>query len=287
VSGAVIDSVLFNDWHPVCRSASVRASAGIRTQLLGQRIVVVRDATTGDAVAHARREPVQSVRMFATCERYDLVWVCLGTPASQPPTFPESGLPGFVSACCGPFPNVRASGTRLIENYIDAAHFPFVHGGVLGDPAMPEIGDYDARVTANGVESDPIRVFQPDPFAGTPGEVTYTYHVFRPLTAHFTKHMPTARNGMVLTITPHEERHSTAWFIVATNGRPGLDADALEREYTPRITSIFGQDRAIVESQRPELLPLDLQSELHLKSDRVAIAYRRWLRDLGVTWGVA
>lgn len=50
---------------------------------------------------------------------------------------------------------------------------------------------------------------------------------------------------------------------------------------------IFAQDRPIVESQRPELLPLDLQAELHLRSDRTAIAYRRWLRQLGLTFGVA
>ena len=50
---------------------------------------------------------------------------------------------------------------------------------------------------------------------------------------------------------------------------------------------IIEQDRLIVESQRPEEIPLDLQAELHLKSDRLAIAYRRYLRQLGVTVGVA
>jgi hypothetical protein len=39
------------------------------------------------------------------------------------------------------------------------------------------------------------------------------------------------------------------------------------------------------QSQRPELLPQ--QAELHLRSDRAAIAYRRWLRQLGLTFGTA
>lgn len=47
---------------------------------------------------------------------------------------------------------------------------------------------------------------------------------------------------------------------------------------------VLGED---IESQRPELLPLDLQAELHLRSDRTAIAYRRWLRELGVRTGIA
>lgn len=239
--------------------------------------------------AHADQTPPVKARAqaFLTRERYGLIWVSLGSPEFDVPPFPEHGATGYVSALCGPFEHVRAAGPRLIENYLDAAHFPFVHDGMLGDRRYPELGEFQARITPNGVESDPIAVYQPDPFAGAPGRVTYTYHAYRPLTAHFTKHMPGATNGMVLTITPHDLLDSTAWFIVATNGRPDFDSARLEAEYTPRIGEIFEEDRVIVESQRPELLPLDLQAELHLKSDRVAIAYRGWLQQLGVRWGVA
>jgi phenylpropionate dioxygenase-like ring-hydroxylating dioxygenase large terminal subunit len=54
------------------------------------------------------------------------------------------------------------------------------------------------------------------------------------------------------------------------------------RAFQDRVTE---QDRLIVESQRPELLPLDLQAELHLRSDRMAIAYRKWLRKIGLRYG--
>ena len=53
------------------------------------------------------------------------------------------------------------------------------------------------------------------------------------------------------------------------------------------FNQIVAQDVPIVESQRPEALPLDLQVELHLRSDRTAIAYRRWLAELGWIFGVA
>jgi phenylpropionate dioxygenase-like ring-hydroxylating dioxygenase large terminal subunit len=55
-------------------------------------------------------------------------------------------------------------------------------------------------------------------------------------------------------------------------------------QFQNRVTE---QDRVIVESQRPELLPLDLQAELHLRSDRMAIAYRKWLRAIGLRYGTA
>lgn len=82
---------------------------------------------------------------------------------------------------------------------------------------------------------------------------------------------------------PAYELESTAWFVVATN--TSTDHERLRVEYTPRIGAIFAEDRTIVESQRPELLPLALQAELHLRSDRMAIGYRTWLRRLGLRYG--
>jgi vanillate O-demethylase monooxygenase subunit len=41
------------------------------------------------------------------------------------------------------------------------------------------------------------------------------------------------------------------------------------------------QDRVVVESQRPEELPIDLSEELHIKGvDQASIEYRRWLLEL-------
>ena len=56
------------------------------------------------------------------------------------------------------------------------------------------------------------------------------------------------------------------------------------REFQDKVAA---QDIRIVNSQRPELLPLDLQSELHLRSDQIAIAYRRWLKQLGLQYGTS
>jgi phenylpropionate dioxygenase-like ring-hydroxylating dioxygenase large terminal subunit len=51
--------------------------------------------------------------------------------------------------------------------------------------------------------------------------------------------------------------------------------------------TVAAQDVPIVESQRPEKLPLDLQAELHLRSDKTSIAYRKWLNELGLTFGTS
>jgi len=88
--------------------------------------------------------------------------------------------------------------------------------------------------------------------------------------------------AMYFTVTPVSELSSIAWTYVAK------DYENIPDEETQLFEDmITWQDVPIVESQRPELLPLDLQAELHLRSDRTAIAYRKWLRELGLTFGTA
>ena len=51
-------------------------------------------------------------------------------------------------------------------------------------------------------------------------------------------------------------------------------------------TSIFEQDRPVLESQQPKCLPLDPLAEFSVLPDKTAINYRRWLKQLGMTFGV-
>jgi phenylpropionate dioxygenase-like ring-hydroxylating dioxygenase large terminal subunit len=221
--------------------------------------------------------------VYRVAERYGLVWVCLGEPAGDLPPFPEWEDEAFRKLLCGPY-TVEASGPRIVENFLDVAHFPYVHENVLGVPDRPEIADYEAAVSDAGVEARGVRVWQPDPYGTGQGDwVSYTYRVHRPLTAYLLKESTGPRFSILLTITPHEPAQSTAWMWMAMNyGHDLPAADLIAWQ-----DGIFAQDRPILESQRPELLPLDLTAELNIKADRTAIAYRRWLRQLGVSFGTA
>ena len=69
-----------------------------------------------------------------------------------------------------------------------------------------------------------------------------------------------------------------AFFFVCRNfdlDIPAEDIRAWERK-------VMGEDQRIVESQRPEELPLDLAAELHVRSDNMTIAYRKELARLGL-----
>jgi phenylpropionate dioxygenase-like ring-hydroxylating dioxygenase large terminal subunit len=321
----IADPVLADDWHPVVTCDELATRRLVGTRLLGEDIVVWQAdgralawqdlcvhrgtrlslgrvdgctlqcpyhgwvyGTDGQCVripALPDSPPPRKARVktYRAVERYGLVWVCLGEPAQDVPPFPEWEDGDFRKLLCGPYA-VEASGPRIVENFLDVAHFPFVHENVLGTPGRPEIADYEAVIDEQGVEASGVRVYQPDPYGTGQGDwVSYTYRALRPFTAYLLKESTGPRFSILLTITPHEPKRSTAWMWMAMNyGHDVPEADLIAWQ-----DRIFGQDRPILESQRPELLPLDLAAELNVRADRAAVMYRRWLRRLGVSFGTA
>jgi phenylpropionate dioxygenase-like ring-hydroxylating dioxygenase large terminal subunit len=189
---------------------------------------------------------------------------------------------------------VHACGPRIIENFLDMAHFSFIHTGILGDPAHTEVPDYKVAPFDDGLGEQGMQgVIATECFAYQPlsnllsdkgSMVEYTYRVVRPLSAILTK-LPQQQDGYTeaisLHVQPVDEEHCRAWIILAmTNSASGDDE---LRAFQDRI---FGQDLAILESQRPRRLPLDYGIEVPQRADRLSAAYRRMLRELGMTYGV-
>ena len=64
------------------------------------------------------------------------------------------------------------------------------------------------------------------------------------------------------------------WEFVGIKGRQ----DQTDDEIIAFHQKVIEQDRHIVENQRPEMLPLDITAELHLRvADEPALEYRRRL----------
>jgi len=235
--------------------------------------------------AHPEERPPSKarVRTYITKEKYGLIWVCLGTPSRDIPKFSEWDDTNYRKIFCGPY-GVKASGPRLVENFLDVAHLPILHGGLLGDSAHAKIDDFEIQEDDEGICASGIRIWQPDPDGtGKASPMVYTYKVFRPLTAYFVKESSKQGFSMMMSVTPVDEAESIMWMTIAMN----YAHDVPDKELRAFQDKIVSQDIRVVESQRPELLPLDLQAELHLRSDRMAIAYRKWLRRLGLSFGTA
>jgi phenylpropionate dioxygenase-like ring-hydroxylating dioxygenase large terminal subunit len=227
-------------------------------------------------------------------ERYGFIWASLGDPPHDVPPFPEANDSSFRIFNAGPYA-FGANAFRSVENFVDATHFPFVHSGFNGVMTQPErLNDYTVTKGPEGLSTSGIRVFQPygDP-RQVPVDAEYRYKCLRPTTAYFSKAVritdpAQAHRGsdndrfcILLTAQPIDEVSCTIRLALALNFGPELtDADISRRQDV-----VFAQDAAIVATQHPERIPLDLRQELHLRSDRLGLEYRRWLKELGVTYG--
>lgn len=221
---------------------------------------------------------------------HGLLWVARDPVAPQPPALADVPARRVV---CGPYV-VETSAPRVIENFLDTSHFAFVHEGWLGDAGHPEVPDYRVDRTGDGRPLiDDYRAWQPRAAAAvTTGTwVRYRYEVLGPYAALLVKQPQagdgespvdahTVRDAYAALACPLDEERTRVWFLQFTSDTATPAADLQRFQDT-----IFGQDRPVLESQRPRRLPLS-GGEVHGAADRLSAAYRRWLAGRGIDLGV-
>ena len=223
------------------------------------------------------------VKSYKVIEKMNMVWINLSKDTNDFVNIKEFNESNFNHVASGPY-IMNASAPRAIENFLDVAHFPFVHENHLGVKDKPMIDDYDVVSSNKGIHASNVKVFQPNP-DGTnkSGEVIYDYHVHSPFVASLGKDVSKKeRFVLVFYVTPISETKSMIYTLTLMNF--GKLDDKIVRDYQDFITA---QDVPIVESQRPELLPMDLQEELSIRSDKISIAYRRYLKKMNISFGVS
>ena len=233
--------------------------------------------------------PPHGVKAVDVREAHGLVWVRLAPGEDDLPAFAAESDSRLRKLNCGPY-TVEASAPRIVENFLDMAHFGFVHEGWLGARSATAIDEYRVEDTPTGLRATQCKAWQPQSnlHSTAPAQVEYTYEVTAPYTAVLTK-IPeigtTAvadwRESIALFIAPVDEERSTVWFRLAV-----ADFDSSDGKLRAFQDTIFRQDQPVLESQRPKRLPLDLRAELHTSADRASSAYRRHLSRVGITFGV-
>ncbi|MDA0638626.1 aromatic ring-hydroxylating dioxygenase subunit alpha [Nonomuraea sp. MCN248] len=225
------------------------------------------------------------VDSYPVVEKYGMVWAFLGDlPEERRPPIPhvaEHGDPSFRPVYWQTV--LEANYERAMENVVDAAHTPFVHGSFLGDPDKPEIPDYEVTQDEWHAEAD-IRL-HPPVSKGLWGmlapkrldHVVVTNGWYLPNVVKLHVRLPFGDLILYDHNIPLSQNRTLVKLVGYRNFFPGrwADGNALKR-----IRRIFEQDRKVVEAQRPELLPYDLAAELHLRSDALQIAYRRRRQEL-------
>jgi len=267
------DPVALNDWYAVATATDLDHAAD--TKLLGHPITV----GPGHKVVHDGRDlPVR--------EKFGVLWTTLGTPNKEIFDIAESQETGRRFVPCG-WVKMRASGLRVVENFLDMAHFPFVHADILGSEPHTEVLSYKSEIRhdVDEVWATNCKFFQPQMTTTRPdGEFAQlTYRVPSPFVVMLYRVVPDSggvEDAIALFIHPIDEDEVRAIPVMCLTDQEASHTQLLRFEQV-----IFLQDRIIVENQRPRLLPLEARAEIPTRADSSSVAYRRWLKQKGLTFG--
>jgi len=223
----------------------------------------------------------QCVESFSAQVAYDLVWVRLddqaGTAIPAHPSWDDESM----RVVAGEPYTWPTSALRRVENFVDLAHFPWVHDGTLGTRAepVPPIPSIERA----GAE---LRFHYDPPEMPVEREALFGHSRYRmpiPCTVDIEFHLDTgAKRHLWMTASPLDERSCRAfWSISRDDDRDGDDAPHLAFQQI-----VLDEDEPVVCNQDPPEMVLDPGFELSVRTDRVSIEYRRWLHQLADAAGV-
>lgn len=230
-----------------------------------------------------------NLNSYGVVERYGLVWTCL---ASKPGDEADAKIPpvphwhdeGFQQINC-PSIDINAFAGRQVEGFIDVAHFAFVHPESFAQADNPVVPDYQTEPTDDGFEAKYYSSVPNVPHgveADIPKDFEWLRHfrVHVPFAASLVVHFPEgARLSMLNAASPISATETRLFDARCRN----FDTDQPVQDVYDFNLQVFEEDRAMVENQKPENLPLDPKLEVHIPADKSSIAYRRALRAIGLS----
>jgi vanillate O-demethylase monooxygenase subunit len=169
---------------------------------------------------------------------------------------------------------------------LDDTHFPWVHPGLLGDPEHPEPPDHEAfrerdyLVSRYSTLQPANETISGQELSGKLETVTYT-NWCTPTTIRLRKDGPAGTYAIYQVMCPVSAEQTLVFLQMARD----FDRDpARDQSYLEFEDRIQEQDRPVIESQRPWLLPpLSARLTLFVRpADLPLIAFQRWLEELGV-----
>lgn len=249
----------------------------------------------GDCVRIPAREEMatvmnRKVRRHHATESAGIVWVCLADqPKYAPPVFPEQHDPEF-RVLQGRTYDWQTSSPRRLENFVDFAHFSFVHDGSIGSRENPRVEAVKVWREDNVMRFDRSGVKEPG--VGKKKELlgltddwiepTNVYHVTMPHTVHLKRIFPNGKRYVLfMAASPVDATTTRSFWWQARDFGTEAEHDAFFMDFEDEV---LAEDKPIIESQTP--IQMDLAGELARQempvrhADIVSVEYRRWLLEL-------
>lgn len=230
-------------------------------------------------------------------ERYGLIWVCL----AEKPKYDLPDLAGleddhFLPGPLRTYEPWVASAPRVIMAALDDTHGPWVHEGLVGDREHPAPPDHQVwregqclKVEFTMLQPNNPTIAEDEADLGH-REVALTTTVAIPNIIHFDIRAVDSAQGrrtmIWQTVSPRKYNETNTFWGSARNY--DFDQPVYNEGFEAMQDTLREQDRRIVESQRPWLLPpFWTKIELPLRpADQPLIEYQKWLEELGITIAV-
>jgi len=279
------DPSLEHGWHPLALSHEVGGDLegtgdpeGTAVRLLGRAYTLTRG---GDGAV--RVDPA----VAAVEERFGVVWA-----APLPPRVPlmdsaDDADPQFAQGWLVPDTSSSPAGA-LAENFLDVAHFPFVHAGTFGAAEEPYVEPFEVELDDDGLGSSQVQWFD-NP--GDPGvaagerpvrqrrRATYTYRWPFQLQLRLEELDAGAVKTILFFLQPQDHDSTRIYTKMLLHGIGGVavpDASVVADEVAFEV-AVLAEDLALQRAMTVTGLPLRLKDELHVRSDRSGVALRRIL----------
>ncbi|RKP57833.1 aromatic ring-hydroxylating dioxygenase subunit alpha [Pararobbsia silviterrae] len=268
-------------------SAGVKTGDTVQCPYHGWRFGSDGVCTHIPAQPDARIPAKARVDAYPVIERFGWIWAFLGDlPEAERPPLPDLGWVDHPSfhIVSGRF-DWDASWDRVIENGLDFAHAPFVHGSVFGDRERPEMDAFDVvaddwQGTATMIMHRPVRkgwLRRKSTGERVHVETRPGFHMSGPCTTLSLRPRAGWRIEIVSAHTPIDATHTRTWWMM---GRTFFRSALFDRQAARRNLLVFEQDHEVLRRVKPERVPDDWQREVSVKSDALQIAFRQRLHEL-------
>jgi len=292
---------LLDQWHVVARARDIAPGATVQVTLLGQDLLIWR-AAGGELQAWAGRRsrangpllalpvhlppglPARHQRdgqAYAVCEGSALVWVCMGRAPAGPPLLADWGVAHGENVIARPV-SYRANALRCMDHFLHDSPAAAAQAGAGLDALPGASAAYRVEAGPAGLCTSPFAIVLREEEAEEHGEVCVLarYHCLSPTLACIEKGLGGPRPWFVWCAwTPVALDRAQLWLVMGLP--PGIVAP--ERLIWEQQELVLPEDeRWLVESLRPFQLPLGVADEAETLGSPLSLAYRRWVRDLGL-----
>ncbi|MEC7909712.1 MAG: aromatic ring-hydroxylating dioxygenase subunit alpha [Actinomycetota bacterium] len=216
-------------------------------------------------------------------EKYGLIWLCPGKPLKPLFELEEELDPSFRRINTE-VQKWEVAATRMVDNFLDITHFPYVHAGTFGAGQETKV----PNITLEYLDGDffgyryDILAANPEEAKSTSGsneesvERSMSSGFNLPLTVRSTIAYKSGLEHIILLLsTPIDETSSYFTFVIWRND-----------DFTVPADEVISFDRAIGEEDRVMLeklsgvMPLDRTALVNVQSDKATVEWRRQLSEL-------